>query len=220
MHEKRFAIFDRDGTLIVKRDYLCDPAQVELIPGTALALRQLAASGIGLAIVTNQSGIGRGLFPEERLHAVHRRMAELLAMEGCPMPPVYWCPHRPEDRCDCRKPLPGMLHRAAAELGFVPRDCFVIGDNACDVELGRAVGATTILVRTGHGDEVLRSKEALPDYVATNVVEAVRPILAIIQNSNLAFLQPAKSMCVSRVEGKNMRVGSGSSLFPRKEAEV
>ena len=169
MTARRFAIFDRDGTLIVQRDYLSDPAQVELIPGAAQALRRLAAMGIGLAIVTNQSGIGRGYFGEEQLHAVHRRMAELLAAEGAAMPPVYWCPHRPEDGCACRKPLPGLLERAGRDLGFDPAECFVVGDNGCNVELGRRLGATTILVRTGYGQQQLRSGHLLPNYVVNDV---------------------------------------------------
>jgi D-glycero-D-manno-heptose 1,7-bisphosphate phosphatase len=178
MTAKRFAIFDRDGTLIVERNYLSDPAEVKLIPGAALALRRLMDMGIGLAIVTYQSGIGRGFFGEEQLHAVHRRMGELLAAEGVALPPIYWCPHRPEDDCTCRKPLPGLLERAGVELGFDPEECFVIGDNACDIELGQRVGAATILVRSGYGKQVSRLGNVSPDYVAADVAEASDLIIA------------------------------------------
>jgi D-glycero-D-manno-heptose 1,7-bisphosphate phosphatase len=184
MTAKRFAIFDRDGTLVVERNYLSDPARVELIPGTAQALRKLTEAGIGLAIVTNQSGIGRGYFGEEELRAVHRRIGALLAVEGVALPPIYWCPHRPEDGCTCRKPMPGLLERAGAELGFIPSQCFVIGDNVCDMELGRRVGARTILVRTGYGNELLRSGDVSADLVAADAAEASNRIIASILRDN------------------------------------
>jgi D-glycero-D-manno-heptose 1,7-bisphosphate phosphatase len=179
MTAKRFAIFDRDGTLIVERNYLSDPAQVELIPGAAQALKTLSHAGIGLAIITNQSGIGRGYFSEQQLHAVHRRLEKLLAAFGVPLPPIYYCPHRPEDGCRCRKPRPGLLQRAGEELGFDPSDCFVVGDNVCDIELGRNVGAATILVRTGYGRQLAQSGQVVADYIATDVAEASDMILSV-----------------------------------------
>jgi D-glycero-D-manno-heptose 1,7-bisphosphate phosphatase len=183
MTAKRFAIFDRDGTLIVERNYLSDPAEVKLIPGAALALRRLTDMGIGLAIVTNQSGIGRGFFGEEQLHAVHRRMGELLAAEGVALPPIYWCPHRPEDDCTCRKPLPGLLERAGVELGFDPEECFVIGDNACDIELGKRVLATSLLVRTGYGRQFAAESAVVPDYIVDDVAQAADLIERLLKDS-------------------------------------
>ena len=177
MTAKRFAIFDRDGTLIVERNYLSDPAQVELIPGAAQALKALSDAGVGLAIITNQSGIGRGYFSERQLHAVHRRLEKLLAVFGVPLPPIYCCPHRPEDGCRCRKPRPGLLQQAGEELGFDPSDCFVVGDNVCDIELGRNVGAATILVRTGYGGGLVQSGQVVADYTAADAAEASAMIL-------------------------------------------
>jgi len=195
MTARRFAIFDRDGTLIVERQYLSDPAQVQLIPGAAQALRRLSAMGAGLAIVTNQSGIGRGYFGEEQLHAVHRRMGDLLTAEGATVPPIYWCPHRPEDGCTCRKPLPGLLERAGAELGFHPAECFVIGDNVCDMALGQGVGATTILVRTGYGEQLLRAGKVSADYVAADVAEASDLIISSFLQEHGETVSRSPTLC-------------------------
>ena len=169
MMARRFAILDRDGTIIVERHYLSDPAQVELLPGAARGLRRLSELGLGLVVVTNQSGIGRRLFDEETLQLVHRRLSELLAAEGVPAMPIYVCPHRPEDRCRCRKPMPALVEQAAGELNFDPRHSFVLGDKACDIQLGKRVGATTLLVRTGYGDQLASEGNVAPDYIADDL---------------------------------------------------
>jgi D-glycero-D-manno-heptose 1,7-bisphosphate phosphatase len=173
---QRYVLLDRDGTLIVERHYLADPAQVELLPGAARALVQLRALGWGLAVITNQSGIGRGYYGWEQLHAVHARLAELLAHEGASLDGIYICPHRPDEDCACRKPRPGLIWSAAAELHFDPRAAVVVGDKLCDLDAGRAVGATTCLVRTGYGrsceanaraDGVLDDLRSLPQFLQT-----------------------------------------------------
>jgi D-glycero-D-manno-heptose 1,7-bisphosphate phosphatase len=151
MSTRRFVLLDRDGTIIVEKHYLSDPEDVELIPGAADALRRLSDLGLGLAVVTNQSAIGRGYFDAARLEEVHERLTELLAAERVRLDGIYHCPHHPEDGCACRKPAAGMGLRAARELDFEPSRAFVVGDMAGDLGLGRALGATTLLVRTGHG---------------------------------------------------------------------
>ena len=173
---RRFVILDRDGTILVEKQYLSDPHQVELIDGAAEGLRQLQAMGLGLVVMTNQSAIGRGMVDEAALEAIHRRMRELLQAEGIRLDGVYVCPHRPEDGCACRKPNPGLLERAARELRFEAKDCFVIGDKACDIELGRGAGATTVLVRTGYGAQVA----ADPSVRAAYTVDDLRGAAAII----------------------------------------
>ena len=140
---RRFAMLDRDGTLIHERHYLSDPNDVELLPGAVEGLLSLRKMGLGLVVLTNQSGVGRGYFDVARLELVHARMNSLLAQEGVEVDGIYYCPHRPEDLCPCRKPRPGLVNRAASELRFQPGDGFMIGDKAIDVQLGRAVGATT-----------------------------------------------------------------------------
>lgn len=170
--ERRFVVLDRDGTLIVERHYLSDPAGVELIRGAAAALRRLESLGLGLVVVTNQSGIGRGLFSHERLAEIHARLESLLAEEGVRLAGIYFCPHHPDENCACRKPRTALLERAARELGFEPRRSFVVGDLASDVDLGRAVGATTLLVRTGHGARELETGAVRPDHVVGDLPEA------------------------------------------------
>jgi D-sedoheptulose 7-phosphate isomerase len=165
-----------------------------LLPGAALALRHMRTLGAGLIVVSNQSGIGRGYFDRAVVDQVHARLKELLAAEGVTLDGVYVCPHTPEDACNCRKPKPGLLLQSAVEHGFEPASCFVVGDKACDIELGRAVGATTILVRTGYGAEHLESGEAKPDLVAKDLPAAAAMLESILagppQADGAADLRP------------------------------
>jgi D-glycero-D-manno-heptose 1,7-bisphosphate phosphatase len=172
---KRFVLLDRDGTLIKEKNYLRDPDQVELIPGAGAALKRLQNGGWGICLVTNQSGIARGYFDLEQLQKVHRQLAEELAVFDVELDGIYICPHSPEDACDCRKPLPGMIDQAIAVHGFDPRQAWVIGDKEVDIGLGHAVGAKSILVRTGYGKSY--ESETKADMVADDVSEAVDLIL-------------------------------------------
>ncbi len=176
MGQRRFVALDRDGTVIAERHYLSDPEQVELLEGAADGLRRLRALGLGLVLVTNQSAVGRGYFDLARLEEIHRRLRELLAAEGVTLDGIYYCPHTPDDGCACRKPRPEMLRAAARELGFDPGRAFVVGDKECDVELGRGVGATTLLVRTGYGARLDAEGKAGADYVVDDLTEAARVV--------------------------------------------
>jgi len=178
MPPQRYTVLDRDGTIIVERNYLSDPDEVELLPGAAEGLRQLRALGLGLVVVTNQSAIGRGYFDEARLERIHQRLRERLAAEGVQLDGIYFCPHLPDDECGCRKPRTGLMERAARELGFDPAAAFVIGDKPCDVEMGRRVGATTFLVRTGYGAQHEGATPA--DYVVDGVAEAAQVIQGLL----------------------------------------
>jgi D-glycero-D-manno-heptose 1,7-bisphosphate phosphatase len=169
---KRFVLLDRDGTVVVDRGYLSDPDELELIRGAGPALARLREQGLGLVIVSNQSGIGRGFLDEADLERIHARLAELLAKDGTALDGIYWCPHLPTDRCACRKPETALVARAAAEHGFDPAESFVVGDKACDIELGRRVGATTILVRTGYGEEASADPSVDADHIVADLPEA------------------------------------------------
>lgn len=173
---RRFILIDRDGTLNVERNYLSDPAELELVPGAAAAVRALNQAGFGVAVITNQSGVARGYFDLERLAAIHDRLKELLAAEGARIDGVYICPHGPDDDCACRKPLPGMVEQAVAEHGFDPTSSVMIGDKEVDVELGHAVGGKSVLVRTGYGRKYEAATKA--DQVADDLGAAVALILA------------------------------------------
>lgn len=182
MTQRRFVLLDRDGTLIAERHYLSDPRQVELLANAARGLSQMRTMGLGLVVITNQSGIGRGFFDEARLHRIHQRLNELLEAEGIVLDGLYFCPHLPEDNCSCRKPRTGLIELASKELGFDPKDCFMIGDKACDVELGQRVGATTFLVRTGYGAREIAHGTISPDYVVDDLWEAAQAIGLMIDD--------------------------------------
>lgn len=172
LRSRRYVMLDRDGTLIAEKHYLSDPQQVELLPGAVEGLQHLTRLGLGLIVVTNQSGIGRGYFNRARLDEVHLRLTQLLSAHQIVLDGIYVCPHVPEDDCACRKPRTGLVSAAAAELGFEPSSAFVVGDKPCDIELGQAIKARTFLVRTGYGakHEVDASTQA--DYVVDNILEA------------------------------------------------
>jgi D-glycero-D-manno-heptose 1,7-bisphosphate phosphatase len=144
-------LFDRDGTLIRDVPYNGDPARVTPMPGAREVLRDLRAHGLRTGVVTNQSGIGRGLLTEAEVAAVNARVDELLGRFGT------WqiCPHRPDERCACRKPAPGLVLSACAALGVSPERTLVVGDIGADVAAAQAAGAVPVLVPT----EVTRREE-------------------------------------------------------------
>jgi len=177
---KRYVILDRDGTIIEERCYLSDPNDVCLLPNAAAGLRRMIEAGWGLLVVTNQSAIGRGKFTEARLAEIHARMEALLLEEGVHLNGIYYCPHTPKDQCRCRKPEQGLIDQAVARLGFDPTLCVVIGDKRCDVDLGRQVGAKTILVRTGYGAQEELSGTVFADAVEDDLLAAAERIMTWI----------------------------------------
>lgn len=188
---QRGAVFlDRDGTVIAERHYLHDPVGVELLPGAAEGLRRMQSLGLRLVLVTNQSGIGRGFFGRAAVERVHGRLLELLEREGVDLDAIYLCPHTPDEGCSCRKPQPGLIKRAANDLGlaFGPGQAqsFVIGDKACDVDLGLVMNATTFLVTTGHGAGQVAECGGRAHHVVDSLEEAARRIETI-----LAALDPS-----------------------------
>jgi D-glycero-D-manno-heptose 1,7-bisphosphate phosphatase len=159
--KRKTAVFlDRDGTINEEVGYLDRPEKLKLIPGAAEAIRLINASGMKAVVVTNQSGVARGIFDEVFVGAVHARLRELLLMEGGVLDGIYFCPHHPTEgrgryllSCDCRKPAPGLLLRATAELNLDPAGSYMVGDTLKDIEAGARVGARGVLVRTGYGAE-------------------------------------------------------------------
>ena len=147
-------LLDRDGTLIEERHYLRDPEQVALIPGVAEPMRRLADLGCRFYLVSNQSGIGRGLFSLDDYLAVHARLEDLLRAEGIALAGAAFCPHTPGDDCDCRKPRTGMWDQLAARFGLEAASSVMVGDKIADIGFGKGSGcAETVLVLTGHGPE-------------------------------------------------------------------
>lgn len=159
--------FDRDGTLIEEAHYCADPARVKILPGIPAALRRLKQAGFLTFVITNQSGIGRGLISEAQYRAVE---AEMLRQAGPGLiDAVYFCPEAPDAGSPRRKPEPGMVLEAAAQHGIDLVHSYFIGDKAADIECGRRAGTRTILVRTGYG----AGEECAPDLVAADAAAAV-----------------------------------------------
>jgi D-glycero-D-manno-heptose 1,7-bisphosphate phosphatase len=152
-----------------------------MFPFAAPAIRRLNEASWPVIVVTNQSGVGRGYFAESVVHAVHEAMSEQLKLAGAHVDGIYYCPHKDADECDCRKPKPGLLQRAAREHCLDLQGSFVVGDRYGDVELGHRAGFKGILVRTGYGEDDLAANSARwpapPDFVATDLAEAVDWIL-------------------------------------------
>ncbi len=171
------AIFlDRDGTIIVEKDYPSHPDQVVLLEGAVDGLRAMAGHGLPFVVVSNQSGIGRGYFSVEQADAVEQRLKDLLAREGISIAGWYRCPHVPDAECSCRKPRPGMIHAAVRDLDLDPVGSFVIGDKRSDIDLATAVGAAGILVTTGHGGRDVDYARALPVPVCRDLIEVSKEV--------------------------------------------
>jgi D-glycero-D-manno-heptose 1,7-bisphosphate phosphatase len=158
---KRPAVFlDRDGTVNAEVHYLSQPEQIELLPTVSETISLLNSRGIPVVIVTNQAGVARGYFPEHSLIAIHDHLCQVLAKKNARVDGIYYCPHHPSAGlgtfrkvCDCRKPLPGMLTRAAGELSIDLTRSLMIGDRESDLQAGAHAGCQTALVTTGYGQE-------------------------------------------------------------------
>ena len=178
----RAALFvDRDGTLIEERHHLSDPDGVALLPGAAQALRAARAQGHPVVVISNQAGVGRGWFPETRVHEVMARVRALLRADGVELDAVRHCPHAPEAGCDCRKPGTRLLREAAEDLRVSLAHSVMVGDKWIDVEAGRDAGGAGVLVLTGHGAEESQQERAPgagADTVVADLAAAVRWFLA------------------------------------------
>jgi HAD superfamily hydrolase (TIGR01662 family) len=166
-------LLDRDGTLVVDVPYNGEPGLVRAVPGAREALDRLREAGVKLAMISNQSGIGRGLLTAAQVEAVNARVEELLG----PLGPQLVCPHAPESGCACRKPAPGLVLAAASRLGVAPERCVVIGDIGSDVEAARAAGARGVLVPTPvtRREEVVAAPNVAPNLASALDLIGVRP---------------------------------------------
>ncbi len=186
---RRPAVFlDRDGTINEQMGYINHLCRFKLLAGAAEAIKLLNDAEIPVVVISNQSGLARGYFPEELLVAVHEKMDRLLAEKGAHVDGIYYCPHHPEakearfrETCNCRKPKPGLVLQAADEMNLDPEKSFVVGDRWSDIKTAANCGAKSILVRTGYGrgDEqyIGPHQEIQPDYKAEDLLEAVKWIL-------------------------------------------
>ncbi len=186
----RPAVFlDRDGTVCEEVGYVNHLDRLRLFPWTAEAIRKLNLAGVPVVVVTNQSGVGQGYFPEELVNQVHEKIASELARAGARLEAFYYCPHHPNARlkayrkiCGCRKPETGMLEEAAGRFRIDLESSYVVGDSTRDLEMGFNAGARTVLVMTGYGrgnyEYQRHNWVRMPDLVAENLLEAADKILA------------------------------------------
>jgi D-glycero-D-manno-heptose 1,7-bisphosphate phosphatase len=176
----RVIVLDRDGVINYDADdYIKSPAEWRPLPGSLEAIARLSAAGYRIVVVSNQSGVGRGLFDLATLDRIHAKMRDAVRQAGGELAGVYFCPHAPPADCACRKPHTGMLMQALADLRL---DSFagvaVVGDKAADLELAAAVGARGILVRTGKGAQTAREMSATALEVYPDLAAAVDAVLA------------------------------------------
>lgn len=185
----RNAVFlDRDGTINEETGYLHEPEKLVLIPGAAQAIKRLNIGGWAVVCISNQSGVARGYFPVEAVERVNERLKELLALEDAFIDRIYFCPHHPlegntpyRQDCLCRKPEPGMIHRAANEMEIDLCRSYLIGDSLTDLKTAFNSGLRSVLVLTGYGKETLKKIKSLgyrmPDYLSSDLAGAVDWIL-------------------------------------------
>jgi len=184
----RAVFLDRDGTINEEVGYVNHIERFFLLPRAGQAIQLLNQHGWKAVVVTNQSGVARGYFPESLIHQVHQKMQELLGNEGAHLDRIYYCPHHPDigvppyrQKCRCRKPATGMIEDAVKELTLDLSQSYTVGDRGVDIEFARQIGAKSILVLTGYGKgewEYSGSRwKAKPDHVAQDLFEAVQWIL-------------------------------------------
>jgi D-glycero-D-manno-heptose 1,7-bisphosphate phosphatase len=187
---QRAIFIDRDGVLNEEVGYITDLTQFRLYDFAAEAVRLINEAGWRAIVLTNQSGVARGYFTESFLLEIHARMEESLRLQGARLDAIYYCAHHPDfgsppyrRDCDCRKPKPGLIERAARDFGLDPAECFVIGDRYRDIEMGHAAGARSVMVMTGYGREEHAMERhrwlRQPCHIAENLLEAVKWILVI-----------------------------------------
>lgn len=188
MTSRRAAVFlDRDGTINEEVDFVRTPDELVLIPGAGDAVRRINKAGLVTCVISNQSGVARGFYTEADLAGIHAKFERDLAVAGGRIDRIYYCPHHPtrgvppyDVVCECRKPAPGMLRQGAREFDVDLTRSFVVGDRDVDIQVARSVGAYAVLVLTGYGRktrEEIAGTDTVPDYVASDLPEAVTHIL-------------------------------------------
>jgi D-glycero-D-manno-heptose 1,7-bisphosphate phosphatase len=172
---------DRDGVINVDApDYIKSWAEFSFIPGSLDAIARLTEAGIMVIIITNQSAVNRGMISLTELETMHSRLGQAISDSGGRLTGIFFCPHRPDEGCGCRKPKPGMIFAARERYGIDLARAFMVGDSVKDILAGKAAGCRTILVKTGNGNAAIQSLQEAgqsPDHVAANLDGAARWIL-------------------------------------------
>jgi D-glycero-D-manno-heptose 1,7-bisphosphate phosphatase len=179
--KNKVVFVDRDGTINVDVHYLDDPDKFEMYPGVQRGVKKLQENGFKIIVITNQSGIARGYFTEEQLSAVHERMKQEFQSFNVTLDGIYYCPHHPDDKCNCRKPNNGLFEKAIQEHNINVKKSYMLGDKILDVGAGKKIGVGTVLIPEPHIREEFLSQinkfEYTPDYIADDFLDAVEWIL-------------------------------------------
>jgi D-glycero-D-manno-heptose 1,7-bisphosphate phosphatase len=179
---KKVVFLDRDGTINRDSpDYIKSRSEFEFIPGAVAAIGNLTAGGFTCMVVTNQSALARGLISMAELNAIHAIMRDKIVSAGGKITDIFFCPHLPDDECECRKPAPGLIFQAQQKYNIDLTDAIMVGDSVKDIECGRLAGCgRTVLVKSGKDADVagqLHKRQVAADYVAANLLEAARWII-------------------------------------------
>jgi D-glycero-D-manno-heptose 1,7-bisphosphate phosphatase len=193
----RAVFLDKDGTLVVDVPYNVEPGRIELAPGAEQGLPLLHEAGYRLHVVSNQSGVARGYFPESALEGVEDRLREILGALGVPLAGFAHCPHHPEGtvvpyarECDCRKPEPGMIVKTLRAEGLDPARSWLVGDILDDIEAGRRAGCRTVLIDNGNETEWVLTPDRSPHFRASDLAEAARLIVEADRGAPLLQAEP------------------------------
>ncbi|MBO0722534.1 MAG: HAD family hydrolase [Blastocatellia bacterium] len=185
--KKRAIFVDRDGTLNEEVGYITEMSQFRLFDFAAESIKMINDAGWYAVLITNQAGIARGRYSEEFLRRLHAQMELSLSRDGARLDAIYYCPHHPEfgdppyrQDCNCRKPRPGLIEKAAKEFSLDLNSCYIIGDRISDIETGHTAGTRSVMVMTGYGREEYRDaiRQRPPDHAADNLLAAVRWIFS------------------------------------------
>jgi len=184
------AVFiDRDETINRDVPYCRRTEDFELLPTVGTGIRLLNQGGFKVVVITNQSGVGRGYFTEEMLEKIHRKMADELAKYGASIDAIYYCPHRPDENCECRKPKPKLAYQAIEDLHIDAQQSYVIGDRLMDVELAGNIGSKSVMIPTEFGRHELKEYNVSPHYIASDFESAARWIIQQFEHDLLGTVK-------------------------------
>ena len=183
MRNKKAVFLDRDGVINknLDNDYVKKWDEFEFLSRSKEAISILTDANWDVVVISNQAGVGKGIMSAQAVEEINARMVKQIQDHGGAVKAVYYCPHRSDEDCECRKPKPGMLFRAADEFDVELSSSYLIGDNITDIQAGAQVGCTTILVKTGHGQKSIEKFSQLrvkPCYIVSDLFEAVKLVLA------------------------------------------
>lgn len=184
----RFIFIDRDGVINkdpggwTKAGYVTEWKDFHFVPGTLEALRILKDKGIKVIVASNQGGVNKGFYTKERLNRINSLMLKEIRKSGADIEEVFYCIHRDEDNCNCRKPKPGMLETAAKKYGINPKETYFVGDDKKDIIAGKKIGCKTVLVLSGKSSKKdVKDWQEKPDYIFKDLLEAVKGITEIME---------------------------------------